>query len=314
MPPRLLDKLTDELLVVASDVVTAVAAEEQPLSGNSALRLLAWTVGDARGATVAMDKQLALTVGKRLDRQAQSVRGQLTAPSERAAEQRRELASSGRSAAFVAEARAEIDAAERAASEAAHTAARGEVYVGFHELEQLLPVAAASADVQASDGETPSADDVEAPAYADTAAGRYSFEKDLHSIGCYFPWALVEDYQKEDCSMPPDLIKSLGPDAAQVMQDRLGAEHCLVGEQWWSKGLPLFVKLLLQDLENERKWHKEDLELEKQDTRRAEQTREQAEAELEEAENTIGALRGDLRQAAGREEALHKVIHDCRWG
>ena len=69
MPPRLLEKLTDELLVVASDVVAGVAAEEQPLSGNAALRLLAWTVADARGAAIAMDKPLALTVGKRLDRQ-----------------------------------------------------------------------------------------------------------------------------------------------------------------------------------------------------------------------------------------------------
>jgi hypothetical protein len=37
-------------------------------SRNAALRLLAWTVADASGASVALDTPLALTVGKRLDR------------------------------------------------------------------------------------------------------------------------------------------------------------------------------------------------------------------------------------------------------
>ena len=73
-PPALLDRITDELLVLSSDVVAGVAKDGQPISANAALRLLAWTVADARGATVALDGPLALTVGKRLDRQARSVR------------------------------------------------------------------------------------------------------------------------------------------------------------------------------------------------------------------------------------------------
>jgi len=73
-PPALLDRITDELLVLSSDVVAGVARDGQAISANAALRLLAWTVADARGATVALDGPLALTVGKRLDRQAQSVR------------------------------------------------------------------------------------------------------------------------------------------------------------------------------------------------------------------------------------------------
>ena len=78
-PPALVDKFTDALLVTALDVVTAVAAEEQQLSSNAAVRLLAWTLADARGAVVPLDKPLALTVGKRLHRQAQSVRAVLAA-------------------------------------------------------------------------------------------------------------------------------------------------------------------------------------------------------------------------------------------
>ena len=77
-PPALRDKITDELLVVASDAVATVAAEVQPRpSGKSLLRLLAWIVADARGASTVLDKLLAETVGKRLDRQAQKVRSTL---------------------------------------------------------------------------------------------------------------------------------------------------------------------------------------------------------------------------------------------
>ena len=66
-PPALLDKITDELLVVASDAVATVAAEQpRPPSGKSLLRLLAWIVADARGASTVLDKLLAETVGKRL--------------------------------------------------------------------------------------------------------------------------------------------------------------------------------------------------------------------------------------------------------
>ena len=89
-----------------------MSAEEPALSANAGLRLLAWTVADARGATRPLEKPMALTVGKRLDRQAQSVRGMLFAASDRAAEERLELQS--RSPTFTEAARADIDARERA--------------------------------------------------------------------------------------------------------------------------------------------------------------------------------------------------------
>ena len=94
--PQLLDRLTDELLVTASDVAKSVAAEAPPISGNSALRLLAWTVADARGATLVLEKPLALTVGKRLDRQAGSVRAQLAGIRERAEALRSSLRANAR--------------------------------------------------------------------------------------------------------------------------------------------------------------------------------------------------------------------------
>ena len=55
-PPALRDKITDELLVVASDAVATVAAEVQPRpSGKSLLRLLAWIVADRRPRMTAPD-------------------------------------------------------------------------------------------------------------------------------------------------------------------------------------------------------------------------------------------------------------------
>ena len=74
-PPALIDAITDELLVVASDTVAAAATEAQTKpSGKAKYRLLAWLVADARGADTPLDKALAETVGKRLDRQAAAVR------------------------------------------------------------------------------------------------------------------------------------------------------------------------------------------------------------------------------------------------
>ena len=122
--PQLLNQLTDELLVAASDGVKSVAAEAPSISGNSALRLLAWTVADARSATTVLEKPLTLTVGKRLDRQAGSVRAQLAGIRERAEEQRSRLRATVRGDALAQEL-AHAGAAEARELSAVHD----EVYV-----------------------------------------------------------------------------------------------------------------------------------------------------------------------------------------
>ena len=64
-PPALLDALTDEQLVMASDVLAAAAAQvQQPPSGKAQQRLLAWLLADARGATALLDKEDAQVAGK----------------------------------------------------------------------------------------------------------------------------------------------------------------------------------------------------------------------------------------------------------
>jgi hypothetical protein len=132
-PPQLLSKLTDDDLIVAADAVEAVVAKQQPRpSGRAQFRLLAWTVADARGAGTPLDKALAETVGKRLDRQAQKVRGDIECR-ERDHREHRLIASDAD--------HASIDAAHRLEIEAL----RSEIYIGFHELEPAGVEAAAAA-------------------------------------------------------------------------------------------------------------------------------------------------------------------------
>ena len=140
-PPSIFSVLTDELLVDASDAVTAVAAEEKELSGNAGFRLLAWTVADARGAMAPLDAQVAMKVGKRLDSRAITVRGALAQATGIADTARAALAeaeypgAADMTPADVAAARAEIDGAEQRT----YTFHRTEIYVGFHELKHILP-------------------------------------------------------------------------------------------------------------------------------------------------------------------------------
>ena len=205
-PPALLDELTDELIVLASGAVAGVAAESPKLSANAALRLLAWTVADARGADTPLDAALALTVGKRLERQAKSVEKLL----ERAQAGRtmaRELGRDERAAAL-----ASIDAAESAARQKA----RDEVYIGFHELESLLPAARAAEPTSASSPAKPlrRSSTGGLPPSPDTPS---RFDNYLREAGIkYFPWSLVEEYGQEDGSIPPDLAHYLGPAAILI--------------------------------------------------------------------------------------------------
>ena len=87
--PALLDKLTDEVLLVASDVVTsAAAASHEKISGKAQLRCLAWLLADARGSPwwgidVGLDKAAAETVGSAAGRQAScDVIAQNTSPAQ----------------------------------------------------------------------------------------------------------------------------------------------------------------------------------------------------------------------------------------
>ena len=80
---------TDELNIVAVDVVTGMCAEAQS-SGKARHRLLAWVVGDVIGKHLDGDKTVAETVGKRLERQAGRVRASIAAVADSAESKRAE--------------------------------------------------------------------------------------------------------------------------------------------------------------------------------------------------------------------------------
>jgi len=320
-PPVLLDKITDELLVVASDAVATVAAEQpRPPSGKSLLRLLAWIVADARGASTVLDKLLAETVGKRLDRQAQKVRTTLARATKVAEFARSDLLTVLADSALAsdgADRRAEIDAAEKQAYEHA----RDEVYIGFHELEALLP--------------------------GYVAPSRYPELVRIHEPAG--PATLPP--------IPPDLAAALGPAACEEMQMRIqeeGGHRCLDpadSDVWWAVYLPAFVNDLrrerdaarLQASEADKTVNITNAALEREQAAGLEQTagiqalvdrsraslialhdreladvesdrdrdREQmrgAEHAVEEAQANVARLEQEVQVVRGREEALKGVI------
>lgn len=134
-PPHVLDKLTDEILVHASDAVAAVGAS---VSGKARYRLLAWTVADARGAQVVLERALAETVGKRLERQADRVRGALTTAADIAEESHASArAAAAGDAVLMANLPTELDRID-SILQAERERATNEVYIGFTELETLV--------------------------------------------------------------------------------------------------------------------------------------------------------------------------------
>jgi len=317
-PPALLSSLTDYLLVVATDAIKAVASSEvecsTPVTGKDQYRLLAWVMADARGATETLDKALAETVGKRLHRQAMRVREAMENASRVAQASRglvRLMALGGGEIGAQLEA---IDAAERLELEKP----RLELYVGFTELESLLPGPLADASEGLSAGSEPQVPQ------APKRMRLEDFEATLKAQGISFPFLSYQHYEEKTGAIPPDLVKALGPDATQALRAWTPDSMNLHGEDWWSCGLPHFTKQLLYEKTRNEIYHAEDLEeskeCEKMAEARVKEAREDAERQSEEDWSRISALelqqeelRNQLREAKGREDALHAVIHRCRW-
>jgi hypothetical protein len=215
----LLSKLTDEVLMVANDAIEVVAAHTSPKpSGKALLRLLAWVVADARGATMPMEKPLAETVGKRLNRQASSVSKSLQQAST-AAGVAREMASRASQAdsALRATLRAELAAIDEQERRAYQMAAEEE-YVGFHELAQLCNMPPPPARVPA--------------ALAAALAAADQAEKD----------ALAPDPP----AIPQDLAQQLGRDGVQALwahRDELNLP--VLESSHWRGLLPGLVNMTL---------------------------------------------------------------------
>ena len=85
-------------------------------------------------------------------------------------------------------------------------------------------------------------------------------------------------------------------------------------DAWWTIALPSLVKKLLSERARQQQDHAADLEWEASQLA-AERAQNQGRANLiDELFAEINDLKDELVRAKGREEALHAVIHRCRWG
>ena len=246
-PPTLLDVLTDASLVVASGIVHEEAAQ---LSGKAKLRLLAWLLADARGATTPIDKKLAETVGKRLDAQVKRVLRAIEEARSTAEQQRAEARAA---AALIgqevsAEKLAAIDATERQALDAPNK----EVYVGFWELgaggsEAFAPAAALPphAAVLAIGPEEPEPEPVP-PEVLDRweQEDRPNFSRWRHEGG----------------PMPPHIARCLGEEGCRMLARELAYNRDATGSEILEIFIPGLVKSLLARCAREEQYYAEDLQ------------------------------------------------------
>ena len=309
-PPALLDVLTDELLMVANDAVTAVAAELVPkASGNAQWRILAWTVAAARGATTNLDAALALTVGKRLDRQAQKVHADLaaarTAAEVERCSARAAAATDATLAGMLTATLVAIDVRERKAL----TAPATEEYIGFHELNGLLPEPPPPpAPLPAS--QAPSLPEsyncVRYPWLVESTHEQASYSAGTASVETTFP------------PIPPDLAAVLGRDATQALWDDtmqgavLGRTPYQYTDHWWCYGLPYAYKTLLAKhailVEQLGKSETQVEELIDSCAARLSSLHEQLARDVDDLTEENERLSREATKARAREEALQDVI------
>ena len=269
-PPSLLDTLTDASLVVASGIVTEEAAG---LSGKAQIRLLAWLLADARGATTPMDKKLAETVGKRLDAQVKRVRSALAEARLTAEQQRAEARAAA--ALIGQEVKAEVLAAIDAAEQQALNAPNKEVYVGFWELgggggEALAPAAALPphAAVLAVGPEEPEPEPVPYE-----LLDRWEEEGRPH----FCRW------RHEGGPVPPHIARCLGEEGCRMLARELVHFRDATGSEILEIIIPGLVKSLLARCAREEQYHaeelqhlREELEAERQEVARAQASEREA--------------------------------------
>ena len=270
------------------------------------LRLLAWTVADARGAVKIMTKANALVVGKRLYKQAGKVRDEMQLASSTAAQERCDLA--GHEPALsrrrLAEEHAQINAKEQRTFDNADM----EVYVGFSELIELLqphpppeplpPPARRAAQLCVHDEATRDAWRRAGEAHA--RAGE--------------AWERVRRAEQVP-PLPADLVASLAPDGLQLlftewtdsMQGRDPGE-------WWSY-LPNLVNLLTCELAQARAARRR-LEVQHEEELRWLRASEPADVEpaddhrdemIRECETDIDILTVELAASEAKVEVLSEV-------
>ena len=294
--------ITHELLMLADDTVKGVASA---LSGKAQLRLLAWLVADAMSAGTPLEKPLAETVGKRLNRQAQRIRGELVAVADRAEKER----GAARDAAALAglavdtkndrlqtELAGQLSAADRREVEQLDKLQR-EIYNGFSELGLEAP-------------QEPPITPVPRPALSATPV--------TEPVGTML--SATEEAEMEEMArwracggpLPQDLSRCLGEEACRMLHDmNHGAPH-RTGDATLEIGIPIMLSSVLKERARERAEHYNELQAMR---RECEQEVERAEARAADAahdervaDDECESLREELAREKARNEQLMEVV------
>ena len=87
-----------------------------------------------------------------------------------------------------------------------------------------------------------------------------------------------------------------------------------VGDEWWELGLPSLCRCLVDQRAKLKQDHAADLEWEASQLSEARRHAQNRANYIDELNSEINDLKDELLKASAREEALHAVIHRCRWG
>ena len=239
---------TDELNIVAVDVVTGVCAEAQS-SGKARHRLLAWVVGDLIGKRLDGDKTVAETVGKRLERQAGRVRASIAAVADSAESKRAEAraaAALAQDETQLADALKIIDADERVRINKLNH----EIYINLHEYTVTAVAATETTEVRLVVG--PEEPESEPEESRDFDAEYWQLQEETRPY--------MQRWRREGGAVPPAIARRLGEDGCRMLADEL--THCrdATGDEILTIFIPGMVKGLLERCAREEQWHADELQ------------------------------------------------------
>ena len=230
--PPLTKEITDGLLVDIHQAVNDIGESMQPkLSGLARKRLMVWVVVDTLRSPVLFGKAQADKAGARIWVQAQRVCAALSIVTDGA--------DAARAAARAADVTAEVLAQELAAIDAGEALGvsklRTERYIGLHEVEPHVELAASRLPESADPNPL-------APHHA------------TNPDGVRYPLLIADHYPgppepKEPPAIPPDLVASLGPEGVQILFNEFRDSSLLYNpDDWWAYCLPALVRSLTSQL------------------------------------------------------------------
>ena len=305
-PERLGTKtITHELLMLSHDIVLGLPPPK--LSGKAQFRLLAWLVADAMTADTPLDRPLAETVGKRLARQADSVRGQLAAVSDKAAQERTDARDAVGLAGLAVDPtndRLQAELSEKLAAidvrEAKELDLLGrEDYVGFRELGPVAP----QPDVTPVPAPRVLSSKMTEEQLANMATEEEEAEYDAAR-------AQMAQWRLRGGPLPPEIAQCLGEEGCRIVAPK--TENGWTGDEILQISIPHLVRHLLSERVRQQESHEGDLALEREhcESRVAsaqewQETWKDMHGEvLEESDR----LRVELAKAEARMEELRDVI------